>query len=133
MAEEDKTDIIYEAINKIMTAIDEDENITMLNQTDLLLKMLEKKFKKEHELETTENKIKNFLQNTKNMRILRMQQKIKRETETAIEYYDRDIGRDERLFYQEKLEEDITKLQEEIRRTLSIIIIHKIAGEIDLG
>lgn len=123
-------DTILNQVEKIMHAIAEDEAITVLSETDLLLKILDEQYKKEHDLDKLQEDIDHFLTDPNNTRLLRLQQRLKREVDTAIEYYDEDIGNDHRLFYQKDLEDDIVKIYSEIRTGLGIIIRTKLSGEL---
>jgi hypothetical protein len=113
---------IVDTCTRILDSITQDDNIAMLNQTSMLLQLYDKEFLKENKLLTLQGKIDNTLINEKNMRILRMMQTIKTETDTRIEYYDKDVGSDERLFYQEEMEEEMLTFQQEIRTAVSKII-----------
>lgn len=125
--------LLVSQITTIMTAINNDEPITILNETSLLIKTLDEEFKKEHpKIKKLEKKIKQLITNPKNNRIIRLNNIIKKEIETYIEYLDRDIGQDERLYYQEQLEEELTTITEEIRELLSLIIKHKLTDEINI-
>lgn len=128
----DPIDFFFETIRNIMESINEDQHISMLNQTELLLNTLEDKFIKEHKLTDLKNKINQILTSETNMRVLRLMQRIKKETDTSIEYYDADRGQDERLFYQQGLEEEMLGLQNEIRKALSTIIKEKTSGTLDI-
>lgn len=127
----DSIDFTLNTIEKIMHAINEDESYVAMNETDLLLKTLDSKYKKEKKLDELELSIANFLKNPKNSRLLRLLQKVKREIDTGIEYYDEDIGNDHRLFYQNDLEEDVNIVYEKIRAALASIIKDKLGNEIN--
>ena len=129
----DPIDFIFDEIKEIMESINQDQHITMLNHTELLLNTLDEKFLEQHQLKELKNKINEILTSEKNMRVLRLMQRIKKETDTSIEYYDADRGQDERLFYQQTLEEEMLELQNEIRKALAIIITEKTSGTLDLG
>ena len=116
-----------------MSAINEDQHINMLNETELLLNTLDTKFLTKHRLTKLQKKINKVLTSEENMRILRLMQRIKTETDTSVEYYDKDIGQDERLFYQQEMEEEMLEFQNEIRKALATIIKEKTSGAIDLG
>lgn len=129
----EEIELIMESKTNIMTSISNDEPYTAINEMDLLLKMMPEEFKKKHKLTLLEKKLKNFLLNKTNNRILRLNQRVKLEVETAIEYYDKDIGEDPRLLYNKLLEEDILKIQDEIREALGTILKSKLSGEIDFN
>jgi hypothetical protein len=76
--------------------------------------------------------IETMLDNENDMRILKLNAKIKSETETAIEYFDKDIGTDERLFYKPELESQILDTQKKVRLLLSLLV-KKREGGIDFG
>lgn len=126
----EQIDTILNLIEKIQTAIAEDEAISALSETDLLLKILDDEYKKKNKLDKIQKKITHFLTNPNNSRMLRLQQRLKREIDTAIEYYDEDIGNDHRLFYQKEMEEDIIALYDEIRTAMATIIRNKLSGDI---
>lgn len=126
-------DFLFDEVRNIMESINEDQHIKMLNETELLLNTLDDKFLKEHRLNKLKTKINKILTTEQNMRILRLMQRIKKETDTSIEYYDADRGQDDRLFYQEELEEEMLDLQNQIRKALAIIIKEKTSGTLDLG
>lgn len=126
-------DFFFEQIRNIMSAINEDQHINMLNETELLLNTLDTKFLTKHRLTKLQKKINKVLTSEENMRILRLMQRIKTETDTSVEYYDKDIGQDERLFYQQEMEEEMLEFQNEIRKALATIIKEKTSGAIDLG
>ena len=118
--EQQQVDILYEQTNKIMDSINLDKPVTTLNETDLLIKTLPKKFIDKHkETIIVEAKIRNILMDKIAMRHLRLIQNIKSELETSTEYYDQDVGTDKRLNYKEGFEEVMTELNEEIRKLLS--------------
>jgi hypothetical protein len=121
MSEETERFII-DTCTRILDSITNDDNIAMLNQTSMILQLYDKEFLKANKLLKLQEKIDNTLTNEKNMRILRMMQTIKTETDTRIEYYDQDIGQDERLFYQQDMEEEMIAFQQEIRVAVSKII-----------
>lgn len=120
--EDDEVNFFYEIGNKIMESISTDDNIDMLNQTDLLMKSLTNEFKKRNNLNKIETEIRTILKDTDKMRILRILQRVKKESELAIEYYHKDVGNDERLFYNEETEKQMFELQEKIRTALSKVI-----------
>ena len=124
-------DVILNQIEKVMHAIGEDEAITALSETDLLLKMLDEEYIKKYKLEKLKTDISHFLKNPDNSRMLRLQQRLKREVDTAIEYYDEDIGNDHRLFYQKDMEEDLIALYDDIRTGMAIIMKTKLTGDIN--
>lgn len=118
---------MYNECMRIMDALNNDDTIAMLNETQIILRIIPDDIK----FDKLEKDISKILQDDKTMRILHLMKKIKAEVETAIEYYYIDRGRDERLFYQEDLEKKLNKLKEEIRIAISIIL--KNYGGIELG
>ena len=113
---------IIDTCTKIIDSITNDDNIAMLNNTNLILNLFDKKYLKENQLTDLQKRINATLTNEANMRILRMMQTIKTETDTRIEYYDEDRGQDNRLFYQQEMEEEMLNYQQEIRQAMAIII-----------
>lgn len=122
--------LLIDQIKTVMVSINADDPYTTMNETDLLLKTLNQEFKKKNDLDQLQTKIDNFLLVPANNRILRLNSRIKQELETAIEYYDTDIGNDTRLFYQENLEQDILEVIGEIRSFLALIINNKLNDDI---
>lgn len=117
--------LIVNQIQDIMKAISTDDPYTALTETDLLLKTINvKDYPSANELQ---KKIDSFLLDKTNNRILRLNSVTKREIETHIEYLDKDIGQDHRLFYQKELEEDLISLYGEIRTFLANIIKKKLS------
>ena len=126
---------LIEQVTKIMDSINEDQPMTTLNETDLLIHTLDKEFQETHseEIDALKAIIQNFLEDPKNNRALRMNTRIKQETETCIEYYDKDRGQDTRLFYEKNLESDLNKANTQIRRLLAKVIKEKLNEDVDLG
>lgn len=122
--------ILSDQITSIRTAMNEDYQYTALAETDLLLKTLTPQFIKDKKLDDLQKLISTILRKPEYNRILRMNQRIKIDQETALEYYDEDIGTDERLFYQKDLEKDLIKANERIREFLAILIKSKFNDEI---
>jgi hypothetical protein len=130
--ENNSIELITNQITIIMNAMDEDQCYSCLNETDFLLKMIPSELQKEKNVFKLHRRIKNFLLNQDNVRILRLMQKIKSEPETSVEYYDRDYGSDERLLFQNELEADLLITYDEIKTFLSWLIREQINGEIEL-
>jgi len=128
----DQVDFIYDQIRTIMNSINEDKYLNMLNETALLLQILDNEFKTQHNLTKIEKIINKILTDDTKVRVLKLLQRIKNETDTAIEYYDRDIGQDARLFYQEQFEKDMINIQTNIRKALAIIIKERLSGGLEL-
>jgi hypothetical protein len=118
----DTTQFILDLCTKIIDSITIGDNIAMLNQTSIILQLYDKDFLKQNKLLELQKRIDATLTNEKNMRILRMMQTIKTETDTRIEYYDRDVGSDERLYYAQEMEEEMIDFEQEIRTAVSKII-----------
>ena len=119
--ENEEIDYLYEQINKIMSSINEDKPINMLNETDLLIKSLTEE-EKDEETKKLEEVINKILTNPELIREIKLNQRIKTEIETGIEYYSEDLGDDKRIRYNRKLEKNLTLLQEAIRELISKII-----------
>jgi hypothetical protein len=130
--QEENADIIISQIQIIMSAIDEDQCYTALNECDFFIKMLPVELQKEKNIAKLQKRLNNFLLNQSNVRILRLLQKLKTEVDTAIEYFDLDIGTDERLFFQTELEQDLLLTYAEIRNMFGWIIREKLGGDLDL-
>lgn len=122
--------LLIDQIKTVMVSINADDPYTTMNETDLLLKTLVPEFKKTHDLDKLQKKIDNFLLQPANNRILRLNSRIKQELETAIEYYDADIGQDTRLLYQNDLESDILEVMGDIRTFLALLINTKLNDDI---
>jgi hypothetical protein len=124
--------LLIKQIENITNALTQDDQISVLTETDILLKTLTPKFTQEHQLDKLQKKINNFLLNHTNYRILRLNQKVKTEIDTAIEYYDKDRGNDHRLFYQKQLEQDLMELNQEIRTFIALLIKNKLSEEFQI-
>lgn len=107
---------------KIMESMNLGDDIAVLNQAKLLFSILPDDKKKELKIPPVEKRIEGLLEDEHTMRILRLMQKIKSETETSIEYYYKDRGQDERLYYNKELETDLISVNKEIRNAISKII-----------
>jgi hypothetical protein len=118
----DTTQFTLDLCTRIIDTINVGDNVAMLNQTSVLLQLYDKEFLKQNKLLELQQRIDGVLGNEPNMRILRMMQTIKIETDTRIEYMDKDIGSDERLFYQQEMEEEMIGFEQEIRTAVSKII-----------
>lgn len=131
MPEQEEVDFVMLQVTKIMEAINKDDNVVMLNETDLLFKILSRDFKQATGINKIETEINKILKNKKEMRLLRLIQKVKNEPELSIEYYGKDLGEDERLYYEEEQENKFNKIQEDIRTSISKIVRHKLEAEMD--
>lgn len=118
----DTTQFTLDLCTKIIDTINVGDNIAMLNQTSILLQLYTKDFLKQNKLLELQERIDKVLGNEKNMRILRMMQTIKIETDTRIEYFDENIGSDHRLDYEQGMEEEMIGFEQEIRTAVSKII-----------
>lgn len=126
-SELEEIEFIVNCKDLIMQAIEQDKPYTYLNQADLLLKTLEKDFKKEHGLDKLEKKIRYMLMTPKNNRIIRLNQRVKEDIEASVELYDfLETPNDIKLNYQEKLESDLMELQDQIKDFLAILIKTKV-------
>ena len=119
--EQEQTDQLYNQINEIITSINEDKPLNMLNETDILIKSLNKE-QQNKETRELSKAINSILTNPELLRQIKLNQRIKTEIETGIEYYSEDIGEDERIHYNQELEEILTNLQERIRKIIATII-----------
>lgn len=126
MADIEQAEIEYTLIkvNRIMEAMNNDDELSVLNETDLLLKVLPKKNKPE--IISLSDEIKKLLLNDEKMRIIKLLRKVKEESDSGTEYYDLERGNDPKLFYQKDYEETINSLNDRIRTLLSIIIRDKV-------
>jgi hypothetical protein len=122
--------LLIDQIKTVMVSINADDPYTTMNETDLLLKTLNDDFKLLHGLDELQKRLDNFLLVPANNRILRLNSRIKQELETAIEYYDTDIGQDTRLLFQNDLESDILEVMSDIRSFLALLINTKLNDDI---
>jgi hypothetical protein len=120
---DDTIQFTLDLCTKIIDSITANDNVAMLNQTSVILKLYDNEFLKQNKLLELKKKIELTLSNEKNMRILRMMQTVKTEVDTRIEYFDADVGSDQRLFYQQEMEEEMIMFENEIRTAVSKIII----------
>jgi len=127
MIEDENLDYTISQVEKISEAMNEDKIVTTLNETSILIKTLPFK----DEFKEIEKEIDEILNKSEILRKLRLNQTIKNETETRIEYYDEDIGEDKRTKYDKETENMILKLQKKIRIIMGKII-QETSGEIDL-
>jgi hypothetical protein len=118
----DTTQFILDLCTRIIDSINQNDNVAMLNQTSVMLQLYDKEFLKQNKLLELQKRIDATLTNEPNMRILRMMQTIKIETDTRIEYFATDCGSDERLDYQQGMEEEMISFEQEIRTAVSKII-----------
>jgi len=124
--------LLVEQIRKITEAMNEDQPITVLTETSILLQTLTPEYTKTHKLEQLLKTVEKLLNTTQHNRILRINQRIKEENETAIEYYDENIGTDHRLYYQHDTEKLLTTTYSQIRTLISTIIKNKLTEGINL-
>jgi hypothetical protein len=118
----DETDFVLLQINRVSDALSKDDDLAMLNETSILLSFFSSEILKSSKLNLLEGDVDKFINDEETMRIIRLLSKIKAETETGIEYYYKDRGRDERLFYAKELEEQLVKLKRNIRKALGYIV-----------
>lgn len=125
MVDIEQSDIEYflQKINFILAAMDNDDQLTVLNETDLLLKSIPTKDKKILELK---EKLRNILLGPEKMRIIKLLRKIKEDSESGVEYYDSDRGNDSKLHFDKEFEKEMIMLNDDIRTALSTIIKEKI-------
>lgn len=119
-------------IEKITQAMNEDNPITVFENTDILLQTFDSTFIKTHGFEPLNKKIKQYLTNPQSNRLLRLNSRVKLEIETSIEYYDKNIGHDERLDYDKNFEKEILEVYTMTRRLLAIIISTKLNDSFEL-
>ncbi len=124
--------LLIDQIRSITKSLNADDAISAISETDTLMKTLSKENIEKYKLKELQRLCNTFLLDNKNNRILRINQRIKEEQETAIEYYDKDIGEDHRLFYDEELEKELLKTYNEIRKLLATLIKEKLTDTIDL-
>ena len=128
---EGEHNFVYEQIVKIMDNINIDNALSVLNETDLLLKIMSEEFKKEHKLIELENNIHIILMDTDLLQQVKLYTRLKAELETSVEYYGKDRGSDTRLHFNKDMEDRIMEIQEEIRTALSKIINYRLKDIID--
>jgi len=117
------TEFLFDEIKTLMEAISESDYIAMLNHASLILQSIPDETKKRlPQTKKLLEKINRTLTHEPNMRILHLIQKLQKEPDTAIEFWDKDIGNDERLFYKEELVKDMIGFEHEIRKTIAEII-----------
>lgn len=120
--EAEEKDFLYEQVIKIMTAMNQDQQYTMLNETDLILNIIPPSFKEAYDFLELGKEVRGILNNKDKLKHLKLIQRIKAETETGIEYYSQDLGDDERLLYGEDFENTMMTLQQKIRDALGKIM-----------
>lgn len=126
MADIEQAEIEYtlQKINYVMQAMNNDDQLSVLQETDLLLKIIPKKNKPE--IITLSNDINNILLDDDKMRIIKLLRKVKIDDDSGAEYYDSDRGNDPKLDYQTSFEKEMNLLNDKIRNCLSVIIKEKI-------
>jgi hypothetical protein len=123
----EEIEFIINCKDLIMQGIEQDRPYVYLNHADLLLKTLEKEYKKTYGLDKLERKIRNMLMNPTNNRILRLNQKVKEDPEASAELYDYlETPNDIKLNYNIKLEKDLMELQDLIKDFLAVLFKTKI-------
>lgn len=126
MADLEQAEIEYtlQKINYVMQAMNGDDQLSVLQETDLLLKVIPKKNKPE--IITLSNDINKILLDDDKMRIIKLLRKVKIDDDSGAEYYDSDRGNDPKLDYQQAFEKEMNLLNDKIRTVLSIIIKEKV-------
>jgi hypothetical protein len=115
----------------IVDAMNRDDAIAVFNNCQVLFGLFNDDFKVDKKIKPVEDKINKILVDNEKMRRLYLLQRIKSEVETSIEYYYKDRGRDDRLFYAENLENECRNLYTEIRKCLTIILSNSGAISLD--
>jgi hypothetical protein len=123
--------LLLEQIRRITEAMNEDDPITAITETNILLQSLNPQFLKDNQLEWLLKQTHKLLTDPDLNRLLRLNKRLKEEVETAIEYYDKNIGSDQRLYYQHQIEKDLNKTYAHIRTMISIIIRKKLTESIN--
>jgi hypothetical protein len=124
MADIEQSEIDYTLlkINRIMEAMNNDDQLSVLNETDLLLKFLHKN----KAVNPLEKEISILLLDPDKMRIIKLLKELKKDIDLSTEYYDIDRGNDDKLFYKKDIEKAMLLLNDRIRSFLSEIIKEKI-------
>ena len=120
--DEQPKDFVLDQVERIINAMNQDKPVDVLHETDLLLKTMPDDFKKEHEFNELEDEIRVLLSTHKNIRLLRINQRVKQDVEMGLEYYGDDIGTDKRLFYNIDVEDDLQVMYEKIRGLLGVAV-----------
>lgn len=125
MADIEQAEIEYflAKINFILQAMDADDELSVLNETDLLLKSIPMNNK---EVISLKKELHSILLGVDKMRIIKLLRKIKEDSESGVEYYDTDRGNDPKLHFDKEMERTMLRLNDDIRTALSIIIKEKI-------
>lgn len=124
--------LLIDSIRHIIQSMNDDDAISAITETDILIGTLTKEYIKENQHEELKNNCKTLLTKPTYNRLLRINQRLKQETDTAIEYYDEDIGEDPRLLYQQELEEILLATYSEIRKLISSIIKNQLKEDYEL-
>jgi hypothetical protein len=123
MNEDYYIEFFFKEVEVLMDSISENDHVAMLNHASLILSSIPDETKKRlpqtGKLLTKINKVLGY---EPNMRILKLMQRVNREVETAVEYYSPPVGSDERLFYKQNLEKEMTMFENEIRKVIAEII-----------
>jgi mevalonate pyrophosphate decarboxylase len=121
--EQAEIDYVLNKINYIMQAMNADDQLTTLNETDLLLKIIPQK---NDETKALSKEIHDILLNDDKMRILKLLREIKKDKDSGVEYYDTDRGSDPKLDYQKEFEQKMHNINDKIRSILAEVIREKI-------
>ena len=133
MSDDQTKPFILDLIMALKDKMGEDNPFASLIDADILLKTIEPKWIKEHGFQTLQEDIDNFLMNETHNRLLRMNTAIKKDPELYVELLGRDIGKDDRLFYQTEFEKDLILLMARIRLFLATIIKTRFGDGFDLN
>jgi hypothetical protein len=121
--EQSEIEYTLQKINYIMQSMNNDDQLSVLNETDLLLKFLEKK---KNAFLSLEKEISSILLDKDKMRIVKLLKKVKEESDSGVEYYDEERGNDSKLTFNEEYEKTMNILNDKIRSLLAEIIKEKI-------
>ena len=127
-----ETSFLLEQTSAILSGMNKDDHVCVLNHTDILLSMIPDSIIKELKLQKLKFEVQALLQDKDQMRVLHLLQKVKEELETSIEYYYKDRGRDDRLYYNVDVETKMIRINAEIRKAIGSLL-KTIGGEVDLG
>lgn len=123
--------LLVNQIQSITKSLNDDDQISVFTETDILIKALEKELIIKYKAVDLHKKIREYLMQPTKNRELRLAQKIKLDPETAIHYYDADIGNDQSLYYKKKEEQKILIINDKIRTLISQIIKDKLTDAFD--
>lgn len=120
--EQAEIEYLLNKINYIIQHMNNDDQLSVLNETDLLLKILPQR---KNVIELGKIISETLLDDGK-MRIIKLLRDIKRGEDSGVEYYDTDRGNDPKLDYQTGFEKEMHILNDNIRTILAEVIKEKI-------